>query len=325
MTHARAQQVSLDDTPYYHLISRCVRRAFLCGEDALTGRDFSHRREWIETRLLELTRIFAIDVCAYAVMSNHYHVVIRVDRDVALEWSAQDVLKRWLKLYNGPDLIQRFVDGDPLGQTELRVVDELIETYRARLHDLSWYMRCINEPLARMANQEDGCTGRFWEGRFKSQALLDERALVSCMTYVDLNPIRAGIADTPEHSEYTSIHRRIREATGRKSKSSQGLLNFGTSCNDPLPYEYDDYLDLVDWAGRAVREDKKGAIPADLPSIIERLNLEPIALARYLRRSESPFNRVIGPLDQVRRMALRLGKGFYKGSLESAGIVLPAV
>ena len=77
----------------------------------------------------------------------------------------------------------------------------------------------------------------------------------------------------------------------------------------------------MDWAGRVVRHDKKGSIPEDLPPIIERLNLEPVALARYLKRSDSPFHRVIGPVDKVRRMALKLGKGFFKGSLEAAGLI----
>ncbi|WP_133511163.1 hypothetical protein [Candidatus Thiosymbion oneisti] len=85
----------------------------------------------------------------------------------------------------------------------------MAEVYRARLHDLSWFMRTLNEHIARRANAEDGVKGRFWEGRFKSQALLDEKALPAAMAYVDLNPVRAGLAETPEASDYTSIQERI--------------------------------------------------------------------------------------------------------------------
>jgi hypothetical protein len=71
-------------------------------------------------------------------------------------------------------------------------------------------MKCLNQPIAKMANKEDNCTGHFWEARFKSQALLTEEALITCMAYVDLNPIRALMANTPETSEHTSIKERIK-------------------------------------------------------------------------------------------------------------------
>ena len=94
MTRPRATLVSPADTPWYHVVSRCVRRAFLCGQDHATGRDFSHRRGWIETKVKELAAVFALDVAAYAIMSNHYHLVLRLAPERAASWTTQEVLRR---------------------------------------------------------------------------------------------------------------------------------------------------------------------------------------------------------------------------------------
>ncbi|MFK8012827.1 MAG: hypothetical protein AB8B80_12360, partial [Marinicellaceae bacterium] len=75
MTLARKQLISIEDTPYYHIVTRCVRRAFLCGKDKYSGNCYEHRRKQIVDRIKHLTECFNIDVCAYAVMSNHYHLV----------------------------------------------------------------------------------------------------------------------------------------------------------------------------------------------------------------------------------------------------------
>jgi REP element-mobilizing transposase RayT len=199
-----------------------VRRAYLCGEDFATGQNFEHRRGWIETRIRELASIFAIDVAAYSVMSNHYHIVLRVDEERTADWTEEEVLRRWTQLFTGPLLVQRYltVARDDMSDSERSRVGEWVETYRERLHDLSWFMRVLNETVARMANAEDECTGRFWEGRFKSQALLDEQAVLMAMSYVDLNPIRAGMAETPEQSAHTSVKQRVEDLAGGKEGPS---------------------------------------------------------------------------------------------------------
>lgn len=199
MTRARRTLVDLDSTPYYHCISRCVRRAFLCGEDRLTGRSFDHRKQWIVDRLKALAAVFAMDICAYAVMNNHYHVVLYVDRARAEGWTVDEVLDRWYALFSGHMLADRYRAGESLSAAEWQALTDLVEIWRSRLMDLGWFMRCLNEPIARQANKEDACEGRFWEGRYKSQALLDEQALLSCMSYVDLNPIRAGEPSGTDH------------------------------------------------------------------------------------------------------------------------------
>lgn len=214
MGYARKHLISLQDTPYYHCIARCVRRAWLWGVDEYAGKNYSHRKRWVIRRLEQLCAVFAIEVCAYAVMSDHYHLVLYVDRARARRWTQHEVIERWTMLFRSPPLIERWRKGEAL-EAERTVAEAIIEQWRDRLHDISWFMRCLNEHLARLANREDERTGRFWEGRFRSQALLDEAGLLTAMAYVDLNPVRAGIAKTPEDSEFTSICERIERLTSR--------------------------------------------------------------------------------------------------------------
>ena len=255
MARPRQTIVSLEDTPYYHCCSRVVCKAFLCGIDNSTGDNFEHRREWVDSRILELATIFAIDICAYAVMSNHLHVVVKVNAARVKHWSDKDVLVQWHKGFKGTLLTQKFVNGEDLNEFERKTVNDCITQYRQRLVDISWFMRSLSEPIARMANKEDKCTGRFWEGRFKSQALLDEAAVLACMAYVDLNPIRAQMATTPETSDYTSIQRRINSAI--KGEQPTALLPFvgNERLNMPngLMFSVKDYIVLVEDTGRINR------------------------------------------------------------------------
>jgi REP element-mobilizing transposase RayT len=275
MPRARSQQINLDDTPYYHCVSRCVRRAFLCGEDPVSGESFEHRRGWVERRLLFLASVFAIDVCAYAVMSNHLHVVLHINSEKIAKWSKLDVLKRWHKLHKGTLFTQQYVRGEALPDYAMAMVESSAETFRKRLTDISWFMKELNEPIARQANFEDKCTGRFWEGRFKSQALLDEPALLACMAYVDLNPLRAKVSQTPETSAFTSVKKRVTAARHQKQPKSLYPFVGNRRENKPvgLPFKLTDYLELVDITGRIIRKDKRGALDASLLPILQRLNI----------------------------------------------------
>ena len=111
MPKPRKAQIAPSATPYYHCTSRCVRRAFLCGQDAWTGRDYSHRRAWIEQRLQLLAHTFAIDLCAYAVMSNHLHAVLHVNTRAAQSWNRDQVIERWHRLFKGSIFSQRYIQG----------------------------------------------------------------------------------------------------------------------------------------------------------------------------------------------------------------------
>ena len=307
MPQPRYRQVSLDDTPYYHCISRCVRRAFLCGKDSHTGFDFEHRRQWIVDRIKLLCSVFAVDLCAYAIMGSHYHIVIRIDVDKAKQWSDTEVARRWMKIFSGPLLMHQYLDNADLTGPELEYVADLFVTWRNRLCDLSWFMRCLNEPIARMANAEDHCTGRFWEGRFKSQALLDARAVLACMAYVDLNPIRAAIAKTPEQSDYTSIQERI------KQPCNHGLRPFAEQECDGIPFNLKDYLELVDWSGREIKHNKRGYIPANTPAILTRLKMDATPVLNYLGKADQPVFGALGPVSMLRAFALSVGRSFIKG------------
>jgi REP element-mobilizing transposase RayT len=296
MTLPRKNLVSVDDTPYYHLISRCVRRTYLCGVDHTTGKSYEHRRQWIEDRLRILSSLFAIDLCSYAVMSNHIHIVAKLCPEQSKHWTTDEILQRWTSLFKGPLLVQKWLRGESLINAEQQIVTEIAQVYRKRLSSLSWFMKCLNEPIARAANKEDQCTGHFWESRFKSQALLSEEALLSCMAYVDLNPVRANIAATPEASEHTSIKERLQpkfdlDRAVKQQIQQQALqsfdLNTGLTIKPLAKFEGDitqkrqagilfslcDYLELVDYTGRMLKPNKRGAISALLPPILTRLNL----------------------------------------------------
>jgi len=316
MPIARKSQVSLDATPYYHCVSRCVRRAFLCGEDTMTGQSYEHRRGWIEEKLIELAEVFALDICAYAVMSNHYHVVLYVDNDLALNWSFDEVIHQWHQLFKGCVLSQRYLKGENLGQAELKVLTDVVEQWRKRLMDISWFMRCLNESIARQANEEDNCTGRFWEGRFKSQALLDEAALAACMAYVDLNPIRASMTKTPETSDHTSIKQRIKKAEtahipNHLHQQVKALMPFAGNPrkNMPkgLPFRLTDYIELVDWTGRILRDDKRGSIDQTIPPILERLNIEAKHWRYMTQHFESRFKSLVGSVFKLKQACKQMG------------------
>ena len=300
MTQPRSQLVLPSHTRFYHCVSRCVRRAWLCGEDDYTGKNFDHRKPWLLERMKLLEEVFAIGIAAYAVMSNHYHVVLYMDLEQGEAWGREEVVRRWLRLFRGDPLAHAYLRGELDEGKELEQLDALVSIWRDRLCDLSWFMRCLNEHVARRANAEDDCTGRFWEGRFKCQALVDEAALLSCMAYVDLNPVRAGRCSELQDADFTSIQVRLWQLSevvceGRQacevspeSLPEPELMRFcatdvdrsGTGVTGEvagqiagLPFGLRDYIELVDWTGRMVRSGKRGVIPKDSPAVLSRLGL----------------------------------------------------
>lgn len=296
MTIPRSKQIDVNVTRWYHCTSRCVRKAFLLSDRQET----QGRRLWLEQRLQELEHIFAISVAGYAIMENHLHVLLRLDPDVASCWNEHEIVERWFMLYP-----PKRKDRGPLTPKEYQTLvgerlndPDWIAERRARLQSISWFMKCLKEPLARIANRADGCTGAFFEGRFKSIAILDQEALLATCAYIDLNPVAARSADTPESSLHTSISSRVQNVQkhGRIEdlrKSHHGSITGSNAAQDLeetlwlIPVEdrrridseregmlagftLGNYLQLVEHTGRMWRAGKT-AISRELGTILDRL------------------------------------------------------
>jgi len=303
MTQARHRQLCLELTPYYHCTSRCVRQAYLCGNEKHSKKKYGHRRRWIEDRLLFLSRHFCIEVAGFAVMSNHFHVVLKVDQDKAKKLSDNEVLERWLKLYKGTQLAQRYQSGEALEDIEREALSESISRWRSELSNLSRFMGNLNEYIARKANKEDDCTGRFWQGRFSLQAILDQAALLATLCYVDLNPVRAKVAKTPEQSKYTSIYRRLRHtspglvAFQSKLQSQSNTQSFRDSF---IPIKFSEYLILLDWTGRQHKKGRRGVIRSTTPDIIARLGYTPGQWRKLVNPQVNWKQRALGSVNKLR-------------------------
>jgi len=292
MTIARAHLIDPAVTRWYHCITRCVRRAFLLGEGP------NDRKVWIDSRLRELAEIFSIAVGGFSVMDNHLHVLMRLDPEVAAGWSDEEVVRRWGRLFPPRDNKRQPL---PVSNdwVQWRLKDAAwVAKARERLQSLSWFMKCLKEPLARLANRQDNTRGFFFEGRFKSVAILDEESLLATCAYIDLNPVAAGIAEVPEASQHTSVKERVDHvrAQGRTedlkfarkgsvdgSKASAGLEESHWLC--PVEdrrrldsaregmlegFSLGSYLLLVDYSGRLFREGK-ALISREVAEIFERI------------------------------------------------------
>lgn len=345
MATPRRLQVDPSVSGIYHCHSRCVRRAFLCGQDSHSGRNFDHRRGWIRDRIRELTALFAIEVDSYDVMSNHFHVVVRTLPERVAGWTDAEVARRWLSLYPGP----KGRSGVPPTESaiaELCADTQKLATCRARLADLSWFMRALKEPIARRANREDGCTGHFWEGRFKCQKLEDEGAVLACMIYVELNAVRAGMASSLEEIEFASIQDRLIALGARRQLARVRTLSDPTpeqaeliaraereatrdhwlapigesrdsGPDDPpplLPLEEEQYLQLVEWTGQQIRgEGKHGHLRSDLCSVLERLDLRVETWAANVAQYEGLFCQVAGNRGDLHAFARATGRAWVHG------------
>lgn len=327
MTTPRSQQIDLAATPYYHCVSRCVRKAYLCGYDKETKRNLDHRKQWLIDRIKFLASLFYIDIAAYAIMDNHYHLVLHVDYEKANKASSDEILRRWETLYP---------TNANLYQTESvseEVFQQKIIIWRERFSNISFFMKLLNENIAKRANEEDKINGRFWQGRFKSQALLDDGAVLAAMVYVDLNPIRAKTALTPETSTFTSIHERIQAVAKDLKQNSlthinvdpikidntkqppdlMAFINSSTNGNPSIEYTLSEYLSLVDETGRIIRDDQRGSIPERSLPLFERLNLNPTQWIPMVKNIEIDFGYSIGSAEMLSTFGHTSRSNSHKG------------
>ncbi len=236
-----------------------------------------------------------------------------------------EVIERWYSLFNGHLLVDRYLTEETISAAHLQAVEKLVELWRGRLYDISWYMKCLNEHIARQANKEDQCTGRFWEGRFKSQALLDDIALLSCMAYVDLNPIRAGITSNLSKSDFTSIQKRIAQYQSYQKQRRQKntdistseqptalLLFAGVSETNAIPFSYADYFELVDWSGRHIDPKKTSYIKACEPKILATLGINTDDWLTAVKNFRRQYGSFAGTVEHLRDFAHRHGKSWCK-------------
>ena len=337
----RAEIVPEGKVGVYHVWARCVRRAFLCGSDPFTGNDYNHRRNWIRDFQQRLVAILGVEVGFHAELSNHLHLVLRTRPDIVETWSDREVARRMLTLFR----LVKSRDGKTIREvTDAEVAMEIsnperVLILRKRLSSVSIFMQALCENIGRRANIQDQCTGRFWQGRFRAKDLESDSALLVCGIYVDLNQIRAEEALTPEQSVHTSAHDRIE---GRKIRSSGKAKDLmppdGWLCEltlDPraiaytgrsqskspwrasdkglLPISLDDYLELLDWSGRQVRSDKRGAIPGHLAPILERLEINSNFWIELVTKFDSYFGHVVGKAAQVVDRAKQAGRAYYRG------------
>lgn len=247
MATPRSRLVDSKVPLFYHIISRCVRRAFLTGRDKRSGRDYSHRKQWFIDRLRHLAPSFAVEVYGYAIMSNHFHLVIYYDPQAAAKWSDEEVVDRWMRAFPR--------DESESEQAQRRAAllqnADAIADMRKKLGSISHLMKHLKQPIAWRANKEDKCKGHFFEQRFYSGAIVSENALIAVMAYVDLNPVRAKIARAINRIEDCGISERLKalEVTPAAIRDVLRPLVSGLAHNPGIAWlTFETYLEQLEQA-----------------------------------------------------------------------------
>ena len=288
---ARCQTIDPNDVVVSHVWNRTVRKCFLMGNDRDSGKNFDHRKQWIEGSL----RHFGIDLLGFAILSNHFHLILRTRPDVVATWSDHEVARRWLCLC--PQ--QKHADGSPCEPTEAEIktitgCPVRLAEIRTRLSNISWWMRLLCQRIAMRANREDAQHGRFWQDRYKATVLSDEASLLACSAYVDLNPIRAAMCQKLEDSDHTSVQRRIEARSDDDALRERRDAFLSPLCIDEagdavgpvaskgscrcsdkgyLAMTLEDYLLLLDWTARRSAGGKRGKTPACVRPILDRIGI----------------------------------------------------
>ena len=301
---SRAEVFDPNEVAVAHVFNRTVRRCFLIGDDALSGKNFDHRKAWIEEYLRQFAAAFGIDLICFAIMSNHFHLILRSRPDVVASWDNREVARRWLMLCP----VRCSANSRPLPPSEAEISSIAncplkSQEIRRRLSNFSWWMRLLCQRIAQRANNEEKERGRFFQDRYGATRLTDEASILACAAYVDLNPIRAAIAMTLESSDHTSVQTRIRAIATKNADAenneqhppedaflspltineqtdpigpSPSHIHNGKRCSDKgfLAMPIEEYLALLDWTARQSVPGKRGHTPSNIPSVLSRLGLD---------------------------------------------------
>ena len=341
----RRDKIDPSEVQIVHAVSRVTRGCFLFGDDPRSGKNYDHRKGWIEELIARFAAQFAIDVLAYSILSSHHHQMLRSRHDIVQTWDDTEVARRWLMICP----IRKDKDGNPLSPSEseldtIRNCPIRLQEIRLRLSDVSWWMRLLNQRVAQRANKEDGAKGRFFEDRFKGIPVIDDASVLSCAVYVDLNWIRACMAETLELSDYTSAQRRIEavktetssselseDAERRRQRLADSFLAPVNLCKatgrtEPRPSESDarcsdkgflpmtsqEYLELLDWSARQVAIGKRGRTPDELPPILRRLGLEPTVWLELVANFDDLFTTMAGRPENIdQKRGRQTGRRFH--------------
>ena len=344
---ARVEIFQPDEIAIVHVMNRTVRRCFLLGVDPLTGKNYDHRKEWLEVELVRLAAQFGIDLLCQAILSNHFHLVLRSRPDVVAAWDDTEVARRWLTLC--PLRKKSGGKREPPAEADLNTIrrnKQKLQEIRSRLSDISWWMRLLCQNIGQRANREDEEVGKFWQARFKAVRLLDEASLLACAAYVDLNPIRAAMAESLEQSDFTSIQKRIaaQQAQARSPLASaseraalpDGYLapleiderldalgpcchRHGRRCSDKgfLPIPLAKYVQLLDWTARQWTGKERGGTPPELSAVFERLGVSAEIWCVLVKKFGALFYAVAGKPHEIDARRSRDGQKRYKAKREA--------
>jgi hypothetical protein len=291
--------------------------------------------------LERLAASFGIDLLTFAILSNHFHLVLRSRPDVVETWSDEEVARRWLMLCP----LRKDADGsaEEPNASEINAIRNdpvRLADIRSRLSDISWWMRLLSQTIAQRANRDDGEIGKFWQARYKAVRLLDETAVLACSAYVDLNPIRAAMAETIEASDFTSAQRRAMalqsESSGEEEQGHEAVepdrmlsplsLDELRDAIGPQPsrseYRASDkgflamteagYLELLDFTARSIRSGKRGATPKSAAPIFKRLRFDAETWCELVKDFGKLFYTVAGKPQEFDSRRTRPGRHRHK-------------
>lgn len=341
MPSPRYLTVNNDVAGIYHNTSRCVRQEHLFDLHKETGIDYSYRKDWIVDRARFLSEAYCIEVLTYSVMANHYHICLLNRPEKAAALTPEEVGRAWDRVHPLKDGAVVPNDPEATRRSHLEAFvrnQERVKTIRARLHNISWFMRDLNENIARRCNKEDGRKGHFWEDRFNCQRVTGLGALMTCMAYVDLNPVRAALAEDLEGCRHTGLkdhllahkanlqlealpkrpnptleEKLIRLELERMSRRADWLVPFGQKGSVLERISFESYVRIVEEAGKQIKENKPGRLPVDLVPTLEALELDVDRWVQNVRGFRGLFFRAAGTEAALKELARESGKKWCCG------------